>query len=39
MAVFSDWDMSPKLRDKDFKAKLPKDAVKANFLEDEGSSR
>jgi len=39
MAVFSDWDMSPRLRDRNFKAKIPRDAVKANFLEDEGSSR
>jgi hypothetical protein len=39
MAVFSDWDLSPRLRDKNFKAKLPKDAVRASFLEDGESSR
>ncbi len=39
MAVFSDWDLSPRLRDKNFKAKLPRDAVRASFLEDGGPSR
>jgi hypothetical protein len=34
VAVFSDWDLSPKLRDEEFEAKLPKEAVRATFLED-----
>jgi hypothetical protein len=39
LAVFSDWDLSPKLRDKEFEAKLPKEAVRASFLEDRGQAR
>ena len=38
-AVFSDWDLSPKLRDKEFEPKLPKEAVRASFLEDRSQSR
>lgn len=32
MAVFSDWDLGPKLRDAYFEPELPADAVKAEFL-------
>jgi hypothetical protein len=32
MAVFSDWDFDPKLRDAYFEPELPEDAVKAEFL-------
>jgi hypothetical protein len=32
MAVFSDWDFDPKLRDASFEPELPDDAVKAEFL-------
>jgi hypothetical protein len=37
MAVFSDWNFSPKLRDRFFEPALPDDAVKAAFLPREGS--
>ena len=39
VAVFSDWDLSPNLRDKDFEAQLPREAVRASFLEGERRSR
>jgi hypothetical protein len=32
MAIFSDWDFDPKLRDAYFEPELPDDAVKAEFL-------